>query len=344
MEDPVFPSTARIAILGLGLMGGSLAMALHGKCASLLGIDPDQGALSFALQKGFVNKASTDPARLLPEADVVILAAPVGEICNLVESLPQLHPGKALVLDLGSTKKEITAAMSNLPWRFEGIGGHPICGKEKSGLENADAGLYQGAPFVLTPLAGTTPSAKAKAAQLVKAVGAHPLWLDAETHDRWIAYTSHLPYLLALALATATPPEALSLAGFSQHQPDRGDPRFDHAGYPEDQPIKCPGGSRRFAGEFRRAGGLPARRRLAGARPAHDRRGRPPDRIDRWEPSRRPPMNLTISPGKPLHGQAGLPGDKSLSHRAALLAGMAQGESVIQNFLVSGVTEAMLAA
>ncbi len=213
MEDPVFPSTARIAILGLGLMGGSLAMALHGKCASLLGIDPDQGALSFALQKGFVNKASTDPARLLPEADVVILAAPVGEICNLVESLPQLHPGKALVLDLGSTKKEITAAMSNLPWRFEGIGGHPICGKEKSGLENADAGLYQGAPFVLTPLAGTTPSAKAKAAQLVKAVGAHPLWLDAETHDRWIAYTSHLPYLLALALATATPPEASSLVG-----------------------------------------------------------------------------------------------------------------------------------
>ncbi len=213
MPDPAFISTARVAVLGLGLMGGSLAMALHGKCAVLLGIDPDESALSLALGRGYVDKASTDPAELLPEADIIVLAAPIHAILAMLEALPGLHPGQAVVLDLGSTKKEITLAMDNLPGRFDVIGGHPICGKEKSGLENADASLYQGAPFVLTPLPATTPAAKATALELVQAVGGRPLWLDPETHDRWIAFTSHLPYILALALATSTPSEAASLVG-----------------------------------------------------------------------------------------------------------------------------------
>jgi prephenate dehydrogenase len=213
MPDPAFISTARVAVIGLGLMGGSLAMALHGKCAALLGIDPNEDALSLALGKGFVDKVSTDPAELLPEADIVILAAPVQAILAMLEALPRLHPGEALVLDLGSTKTEIMQAMDNLPWRFDGLGGHPICGKEKSGLENADANLYRGAPFVLTPLPTTSPDGKAKALELVQVLGGRPLWLDAETHDRWIAFTSHLPYMLALSLAASTPLEAAPLVG-----------------------------------------------------------------------------------------------------------------------------------
>jgi prephenate dehydrogenase len=213
MDDPAFLSKVRIAVIGLGLMGGSLAMALHGKCATLLGIDTDEAVLSQALQKRIVDKASSDPAELLHEADVVVLAAPVGAILALLEALPWLHPGEALVIDLGSTKEVITTAMSNLPWRFDPVGGHPICGKEQSGQENADANLYQGAPFVLTPLSTTSPAGRAKASELVIAVGAQPVWLDAQTHDRWIAFTSHLPYLLALALAQATPAEASSLVG-----------------------------------------------------------------------------------------------------------------------------------
>jgi prephenate dehydrogenase len=213
MPEPAFISAAHVAVVGLGLMGGSLAMALHGKCAALLGIDSDEGALSLALGRGTIDKASTDPAELLPEADIIVLAAPIHAILATLQSLPGLHPGEAFVLDLGSTKKDITLAMAQLPGRFDVIGGHPICGKEKSGLENADASLFRGAPFVLTPLPTTTPAAKAIAVELVQAVGGRPLWLDAETHDRWISFTSHLPYMLALALATSTPLEAAPLVG-----------------------------------------------------------------------------------------------------------------------------------
>jgi prephenate dehydrogenase len=213
MPDPDFLSTANIAILGLGLMGGSLAMALRGQCAALLGVDPNENVLDLALHSGLVDKASSDSAELLPQSDIVILAAPVRVILSLLGKLPGLHPGSALVLDLGSTKREIFKAMLELPPRFSPIGGHPICGKEKSGLENAQASLYQGAPFVLIPMPDTSPAGAATAERLVQAVGARPLWLDAETHDRWIAFTSHLPYLLALALAQATPSEASLLVG-----------------------------------------------------------------------------------------------------------------------------------
>ncbi len=213
MPEDDFLSTAKIAIFGLGLMGGSLALALRGKCAALYGIDQNPDALSLALGRGVVDKATRNPSELLPEADVIVLAAPVTAILDLIAELPRLHTGGVLVLDLGSTKKEIAAAMAHLPTRFEALGGHPICGKEKSGLENADARLYQGAPFVLTALPGAADSIKAKAQELVRAVGARPLWLDAETHDRMIAYTSHLPYLLALALALSAPSEVASLVG-----------------------------------------------------------------------------------------------------------------------------------
>jgi prephenate dehydrogenase len=106
--------------------------------------------------------------------------------------------------------------MAVLPERFDPIGGHPICGKERLSLANADAGLYQGAPFVLTPLERTSTQARQCAQQIVEGVCARAVWLDAATHDASIAATSHLPYLLACALALATPsvPEALVGPGF----------------------------------------------------------------------------------------------------------------------------------
>ena len=88
-----------------------------------------------------------------------------------------------------------------------------MCGKERSSLREAEAGLYHGAPFALVPLPRTTPRARLAAEQLAQAAGARPLWLDAATHDRWVAATSHLPYLVSSALAAATPLEAAPLAG-----------------------------------------------------------------------------------------------------------------------------------
>jgi prephenate dehydrogenase len=204
---------ARVAIVGLGLMGGSLAMALQGRCALLLGVDPDEEALRLAIEKNVVERASLDPGEILPQADMVILAAPVGAILQLLADLPHLHPGPAIVMDLGSTKTLIAEAMKALPGRFDPLGGHPMCGKENTTLRNAEAGLFEGAPFALTPLERTSSRARSLAAQLVAAVGAHPVWLDPATHDQWTARTSHFPFLIASLLAAITPPSAAPLVG-----------------------------------------------------------------------------------------------------------------------------------
>jgi prephenate dehydrogenase len=218
MDDPDFFSSAPldervVAILGLGLMGGSLALALHGKCKTLLGVDPDPQVVEMAIDRRVVDHASVSSRDLLPQADLVILAAPVGAILSLLRSLPDQHPGPAVVLDLGSTKRQIVGAMQALPPRFDPVGGHPMAGKEVASLANADADLFQHAPFALVPLERSTPAARLLAEQLACSVGARPLWIDAETHDRWVAATSHLPYLLANALAAATPLEARPLVG-----------------------------------------------------------------------------------------------------------------------------------
>lgn len=200
-------------IVGLGLMGGSLALALDGHCADLYAVDPDQATLEFALAKGIVSRAEADPVKLLPLADVAILAAPVPAILSTLARLPDWTPRPCIVLDLGSSKQAILEGMSALPARFDPLGGHPICGRERLSLVNADAALYRGAPFVLTPLPRTTARARACALQIIEAIEARPLWMDAVEHDRLLAATSHLPYLLLSALVLATPLECAPLAG-----------------------------------------------------------------------------------------------------------------------------------
>ena len=204
---------SKIAIIGLGLMGGSLALVLRGKCAMLYGIDPHRATLELALSQHIVDYADSDPAKLLPEADFIILSAPVLAILTLLEQLPSFMPNQCIVMDLGSTKELIVDSMSRLPERFDPIGGHPICGKEKLSLANAERTLYYAAPFLLTPLGRTSPRALSAASQIIEAIGAKAKVLDATEHDRILASTSHLPFLLSSALALATPQEVASFIG-----------------------------------------------------------------------------------------------------------------------------------
>ena len=213
MEDGFRLQDSKIAIIGLGLMGGSLALALKGKCAALSGIDSDPETLQVALDKNIVDSADAEPATLLPQVDLVILATPVPTIISLVQQLPSFINRACIVLDLGSTKSKIMSAMDALPSRFDVLGGHPICGKEKLGIENADALLYQNAPFVITPLRRTTLRARKAVEQLIMAVGARLIEMDAEEHDRALAFTSHLPFLLASALALSIPSKYAPLVG-----------------------------------------------------------------------------------------------------------------------------------
>lgn len=214
MNEPDFNlAQSKIAIIGLGLMGGSLALGLRGKCAALYGIDPHLPTLELALSQHIVDYADSDPAKLLPQADLVILSAPVPAIVSLLKQLPSFTPNSCIVMDLGSTKKMIVDAMSLLPEQFDPIGGHPICGKEKLSLANAERTLYYAAPFLLTPLERTSARATSAARQIIEALGAKATVLDALEHDRILASTSHLPFLLASALALATPNDVAGFIG-----------------------------------------------------------------------------------------------------------------------------------
>jgi prephenate dehydrogenase len=220
MDEPGFAhgsrlAAAHVAILGLGLMGGSLALGLRGRCAGLIGVDPDPLARRLALESGAFEQVFATPEGALAGADLVLLATPVGAILGLLKDLARLlpHPREVVVLDLGSTKSEIVAAMQSLPPGFDPLGGHPMAGKEKNTFAAAEATLFNGRAFAFTYLERTSPHACALAAELASVLGAQPLWLDAGIHDRWVAATSHLPYLAACALASAVPPETAPMAG-----------------------------------------------------------------------------------------------------------------------------------
>ncbi|MBI2333669.1 MAG: prephenate dehydrogenase [Chloroflexi bacterium] len=185
---------SRIAIIGLGLMGGSLALGLRGKCAALYGIDPHLPTLELALSQHIVDYAESDPAKLPSDVDLVILAAPVPSIIALIHQLPFTISHPCIVMDMGSTKRLIVEAMSRLPERFDPIGGHPICGNEQLSLANAERTLYY-------------------AAQIIEALGAKTTILDAVEHDRILASTSHLAFLISSALALTTPQDVGSFVG-----------------------------------------------------------------------------------------------------------------------------------
>jgi prephenate dehydrogenase len=218
MEDGFQLQHANIGIVGLGLMGGSLAKALKGKCKSLLGFDTHQPTLQLGLATQTVDFASTFPSPSEGEGlgvrvDVLILATPVNIILDILPTLPSFIKQNCILIDLGSTKKSIVEAMNGLPENFEVIGAHPICGKEKLGLENADANLYKDAPFIITPLARTTANAKSAIQQIISAIGANCIEMSVQAHDQTLAFTSHLPFLISSALAKTLPKEFAEFIG-----------------------------------------------------------------------------------------------------------------------------------
>ncbi|MEA3408049.1 MAG: prephenate dehydrogenase [Chloroflexota bacterium] len=196
---------ARVAIVGLGLMGGSLAAALRasGRCREVVGVARRRSTCARALSLRFVDRATTDLEEGVGDVDVVVLATPVRDILDKVKTIGVLLKPGCLVMDVGSTKRAICEAMARMPPHVQPIGGHPMCGKETSGLTMAEPGLYHDSVFVLVPLDRTAPQALALAKDLVEDIGAKPLVLDAKHHDHIVAAISHLPYLLAVTLVNA---------------------------------------------------------------------------------------------------------------------------------------------
>jgi prephenate dehydrogenase len=197
-----------VCIVGLGLMGGSLALAWRTLPSSgtpawpsrIVAVNRSRPALEAALAQGAIDYGTTDLAEGVAVADVVVLATPVRTILRQLPEVGQYARRGALVMDLGSSKRAICAALAELDDGLQVIGAHPLCGKETAGFAAADAGLYRGRPFVLCPLSRTNAASLHLAEQLALAAGARPLIADPSEHDRAVAAISHLPYAVAVAL------------------------------------------------------------------------------------------------------------------------------------------------
>ena len=213
-EAPLF---ARIGIVGLGLIGGSIALAAREIWPGSLVIAVDnKDVLETAMRLHAIDVAADDLI-VLAEADIVILAAPVRQNLALLEQLDENVRQPAVVTDTGSTKRDIVEAARQLPPRFTFVGGHPLGGAAAAGLEHARPDLFKGRPWLFTPTGDRSGDALEKLLAFATALGAVPQIVSPDAHDRLLAFLSHLPQLTASALmqvvGDAVGADGLALAG-----------------------------------------------------------------------------------------------------------------------------------
>jgi prephenate dehydrogenase len=194
----------RVAILGVGLIGGSFALALKEAraCGHVAGAGRSAANLEAALERGIIDSIAADAVAAAHGADLVLLAAPVAQFPRLFREVASVLGPKALLTDAGSTKRDVVeAARKNLGRKLaQFVPAHPIAGAEKSGAGAAAAELFRGRRVILTPLAENSEAAVRKVAEAWSACGARIARMDAEEHDAILGAVSHLPHVLAYAL------------------------------------------------------------------------------------------------------------------------------------------------
>ena len=193
-----------VGIIGLGLLGGSLGMALKGSCHRL-GWGRREDNRSAALELDAVDEVCAEPAGLLKRADVTVLAIPVQATIDFMEQHAEEFPAGSIVTDVGSLKREICAAAEKFltPRRVRFVGSHPMAGTEKRGVGAAFAALYENADIFVLNGRGADPDAVKQVADLWQSAGGHPKFLaDAEAHDALVARTSHVLHIVASALTS----------------------------------------------------------------------------------------------------------------------------------------------
>jgi len=195
----------RTAIIGIGLIGGSFALAAKraGIVETVVSVARSDETLQAALEMGAADEVTNNPAEAVRGADLVYIAVPVGATRGVFEQIrDSLEPG-ALVTDAGSTKREVMqAAAKLLPEHISFIGGHPMAGSEQSGVQAAQADLFEEAMYFLIPADTTSPEDLDRMQEVVRTLGGIPSVQTADVHDRLAAATSHLPHLVSGALAS----------------------------------------------------------------------------------------------------------------------------------------------
>jgi prephenate dehydrogenase len=212
----------QLGLIGCGLMGSSFALALKraGLVENVRGFSPSSATTALALKMGVIDSVATSAADATTGADLVLLAVPVAATRATLQAIATVIDSGTLVMDVGSTKQDVVlVARETLGQRLPCfVPAHPICGKEVSGVQNADVDLYAGSKVILTPLPETAPTQVALARQLWQALGSHVSQMNPSAHDAAFAAVSHLPHLLAFAMmhslqAQAEGEQYLALAG-----------------------------------------------------------------------------------------------------------------------------------
>jgi len=218
------PNNLKITIIGLGLIGGSLARAMHGKLGvqSITAVDRDSASLGLALEQGVIGKGLVTPDDSVYDSDIIFICTPIKQIIEYIDELASKVKGTCIITDVGSTKGAITSHVERLPHPICFIGGHPMAGTEKSGYANSLTHLFENAYYILTPASGATEDSVRRLSSLVEAIGAIPVVMTPEEHDMAVAGISHLPHVLAAALVNTVKDidnstgrlQALSAGGF----------------------------------------------------------------------------------------------------------------------------------
>jgi prephenate dehydrogenase len=219
---------AKVAIVGTGLIGGSIALAMKKKhlCRQVIGISLHKKSLISAKQLGAVDVASNSLAAV-QDADLLILAMPVSAILKLAPEIAKIAKKDCLVFDVGSTKYSITRKLSGLFKFF--VGTHPLAGSEKRGINFARGNLFFNSVCILTPLKNTDRAAINKVKKLWKALGAKTLVMNPRRHDRILGFVSHLSHIAAFSLINSLPAEFLKFSTSSLKESTRiasSDPRL----------------------------------------------------------------------------------------------------------------------
>jgi prephenate dehydrogenase len=212
----------RVAIIGVGLIGGSIGLAARERLdADVVGWDPSADAVAAAVARGALARGADALATALEGAEAAFVAAPVGALPATIAAVLAAAPADCVVSDVGSTKRAVVAATDDP--RF--VGGHPLAGAETAGVEHARADLFQDATWYLTPAPQTTGTLYERLHRFVRGLGAHPTAIDADTHDTLLAAVSHLPHVFANVLVAQA---AQALADESERLPATG-PSFRDA-------------------------------------------------------------------------------------------------------------------
>jgi prephenate dehydrogenase len=209
----------KVAIIGVGLLGGSVGLALKDRemCGKIVGLGRSSASIEAGLKIGAIDESADELIDAAAGADLIVVSTPVGAVPGIIEEMESLLEDECIITDVGSAKGEIVRAVEQMPRAAAAyIGSHPLAGSEKKGVLNASADLFEDAIVFLTPTETTDPARTAAVTELWELLGGKVVELDPDVHDHIVARTSHLPHIIAALLVAnlrALDPEHAGLVG-----------------------------------------------------------------------------------------------------------------------------------